>query len=347
MKEHKALLVMILVLRLCAVNCIEEKLLYSTFGYVKEIDLKSGEVKVLLILAGNYMLSLAYDYDDRYLYIPKRSGDIIKFPYPSNQTVQFEFVVSTNGPLGIAFDSVNKHIYWTEDNKGKIMRCNADGTNKTTILDERQPSALSIDIENRWIYYGQDLNNGKIYRLTFDGKDRRVIYNLSSNMYGIQVDVIDKRLYWNEYYTGALKSVWYNGTDVQTLVNTNLGQNWGLDTNDDFVFYSSFNSIFKMAKSVEQTPTVVHNDTEQIYGVLLYKHQGKDYDENERMSYTYIKRVVDEEGNFHTSFVMFQFKSNCRNYQEAKYSTGKSIFNKTAYKSEKNNRKEEKPTQDV
>ncbi|XP_071148455.1 low-density lipoprotein receptor-related protein 8-like isoform X2 [Mytilus edulis] len=273
MNEHKTLLVMISVLSWCAVNCKEEKLLYSTHSYVKEIDLKSGDVKVLLFLAGSYMFSLAYDYDGRYLYIPRRSGDIIKFPYPNNQTVQFEIVVSVNAPLGIAFDSVNKHIYWTEDEKGKIMRCNADGTNKTTILDETQPSALSIDVENRWIYYSQELNNGNIYRLTFDGKNRRVIYNLSSYVYGIQVDVIDMRLYWNEFSTGDIKSVWYNGSNVQTVVSTNLRNNWGLDTNDDFIFFSSHHSIFKMAKSVGQTPTVVHIDTNQIYGVFLYKYQ--------------------------------------------------------------------------
>ncbi|XP_071148459.1 low-density lipoprotein receptor-related protein 8-like [Mytilus edulis] len=274
MKEHKTVIVMISVISVCAVHCLEEKLLYSTSGYIKEIDLKSREIKVILHVLGR-MLSLAYDYDERYLYIPRRNGDILKFPYPNNQTVQFEIVVSTNAILGIAFDSVNKHIYWTEDDKGKIMRCNKDGTNKTTIYDETQPGALAIDVENRWIYYGQDLINGKIYRLTFDGNDRRVIYNLSSYMYGIQVDVVDKRIYWNEYSPGALKSAWYNGTDVQTIVNTNLRQNWDLDTNDDFIFYSSYHLIFKMAKSVGQTPTVVHNDTEQIYGVLLFKHQGK------------------------------------------------------------------------
>ncbi|CAG2223665.1 unnamed protein product [Mytilus edulis] len=164
------------------------------------------------------------------------------------------------------------------------MRCNADESNKTTMFDETQPGALSIDIENRWIYYGQDQYDGEIYRITFDGKERRVIYNQSLVTFGIQVDVIDKRLYWNEYTTGDIKSAWYNGSDVQIVKRTDFRQNWGLDTNDDFIFYSSQYSIVKMAKSVGQTPTVVHNDTSQIYAVLLFKQQGKDYDENERIA---------------------------------------------------------------
>lgn len=58
-------------------------------------------------------------------------------------------------------------------------------------------------------------------------------------------------------------------------MRTTFRQNWGLDTSDDFIFYSSRYSIVKMAKSVGQTPTVVHNDTSEIYGVLLYTQQGK------------------------------------------------------------------------
>lgn len=74
-----------------------------------------------------------------------------RFPYPNNQNGQLEFVVSANGPMGIAFDSVNHHLYWTEVGNGQIMRCNADGSNKKTIFYETQPGVLSINIENRFV----------------------------------------------------------------------------------------------------------------------------------------------------------------------------------------------------
>lgn len=68
---------------------IEEKLLYTTYGYIKELDLKSGEIKVLLTVAGNYIYSLAYDYDERYLYIPRMNGDIIKYSFDRNEIYSF------------------------------------------------------------------------------------------------------------------------------------------------------------------------------------------------------------------------------------------------------------------
>lgn len=74
-----------------------------------------------------------------------------RFPYPINQTIKVETVVLANNPVGIAFDSINRHLFWTEDHAGKIMRCNTNGSNKTTIHTEIAPSALTIDIDNRFV----------------------------------------------------------------------------------------------------------------------------------------------------------------------------------------------------
>lgn len=64
----------------------------------------------------------------------------------------FERVVETNVPLAIAFDSTNRHLYWTEGSPYKtIYRCDADGSNKTLIIsaNPNYPSALTLDIVNR------------------------------------------------------------------------------------------------------------------------------------------------------------------------------------------------------
>ncbi|VDI59316.1 Hypothetical predicted protein [Mytilus galloprovincialis] len=197
----------------------------------------------------------------------------------------FETVVHTIKPVGIAFDSVNNHVYWTEHSHGKIMRCNADGSNVTIILNETEPSAITLDVHNRWIYYGQKLSVSKIFRANFDGKNKTVIIkNLPSYVYGIEVDVSVERLYWMEYQTGDLRSAFFNGSDVRTILSTNAtNMNWDIDTDEDFIFYTSNNRIMKINKSLGQNPDVVHTDTEQIDGILLYKQDGKDCGENELM----------------------------------------------------------------
>ncbi|XP_052080960.1 low-density lipoprotein receptor-related protein 4-like isoform X2 [Mytilus californianus] len=259
---------------ICGIVCFEKKLLFSTStGYLKDIDLETGVLR-LLGNADSGVFALAYDKTERYIYVPRfTSGDILRFPYPNNKTIVFESVVSGNQPGGIAFDSANSHLYWTEPKEGNIMRCNSDGSNVITIINGTgTPAALTIDIANRWMYYSQDISNGTLQRLTLDGKESRVIDNQASWVYGICID--DQRLYWMDNLMGDLKSAWYNGSDVETIVSTNsTKRNWDIDINDDFIFYTSNTTILKTGKSPGQNLTVVHTDTDQITGILFYKQE--------------------------------------------------------------------------
>lgn len=87
-------------------------------------------------------------------------------------------------------------------------------------------------------------------------------------------DVNAERLYWMEYHTGDLQFARYNGSDIRTIVSTKT-YNRDIEVNEDFIFYTSSNQVMKINKSLGQTPTVVHTDTQAIYGILLYKQDGK------------------------------------------------------------------------
>lgn len=58
---------------------IDEKLIFSSPHSLKEIDLQTGTVKKLADI--NYTVeSLAYDYKDKYLYVPRyEKGDILRY----------------------------------------------------------------------------------------------------------------------------------------------------------------------------------------------------------------------------------------------------------------------------
>lgn len=79
-----------------------------------------------------------------------------------------------------------------------------------------------------------------------------------------------------EYKNGDLKSAKYNGSDVKTLVSTNVNFNSReIDIGGDYVFYTSSNTILKIHKSSGQIPDVMHTDTRQIYGLLFYTQKSK------------------------------------------------------------------------
>ncbi|XP_076106222.1 uncharacterized protein LOC143074890 [Mytilus galloprovincialis] len=108
--------------------------------------------------------------------------------------------------------------------------------------------------------------------------DKRVIItNLPTYVYGMGVDVNVERLYWMEY-TGDLQFARYNGSDIRTIVSTKTS-NRDIEVNEDFILYTSYNQVMKINKSLGQTPTVVHTDSQAINGILLYKQDGKSCDE--------------------------------------------------------------------
>lgn len=59
--------------------------------------------------------------------------------------------ISYSYPYGIAFDSVNRHVYWTELIPGKIKRCDPDGSNVIVLFTEDGPTVLTLDIQNRCV----------------------------------------------------------------------------------------------------------------------------------------------------------------------------------------------------
>lgn len=89
-------------------------------------------------------------------------------------------------------------------------------------------------------------------------------------------DFVDKRVYWMEFITGVLKSSLYNGSDVKTVVSTNISINTQeIDIGGDYVFCTRYNKILKIHKSSGQILPVVHREPTYIVGLLFYQQEGK------------------------------------------------------------------------
>lgn len=78
-----------------------------------------------------------------------------------------------------------------------------------------------------------------------------------------------------DFLTGDLKSAFCNGTDVKTVASTSEPNNREIAVGEDFVFYTSLTHIFKVHKSSGHMPAIVHTGKSTMYGLLLYKQDGK------------------------------------------------------------------------
>lgn len=54
----------------------------------------------------------------------------------------------------VAIDTFYEHLYWTEwISEGGIRRCNYDGSNKTVIMKENYVWSVTLDLENRLVFF--------------------------------------------------------------------------------------------------------------------------------------------------------------------------------------------------
>ena len=92
-------------------------------------------------------------------------------------------------PLGV--DTVDQHIYFGENNLGRIYRSNYDGSSKTLIMDDiGNVEGLAIDWVGRKLYWTNYLSE-TIEVATLNGKYRKVLINAGlENPRGIAVDPI-------------------------------------------------------------------------------------------------------------------------------------------------------------
>ena len=84
-----------------------------------------------------------------------------------------------NNPLGVAVDSANRQIYWTEPLDGTIKRANLDGTQIEVVASGLvNPRGVAVDAQNQKIYWTateEGGNIGLVKSANLDGTDVRTV----------------------------------------------------------------------------------------------------------------------------------------------------------------------------
>ncbi|CAC5365944.1 unnamed protein product [Mytilus coruscus] len=202
--------------------------------------------------------------------------NIYRFQYPSKQAYISEYVISADKPIGIAIDPLYDKVYWTEYTTGKLYGCNLNGSNKSLILHDDPLYALTLDYQNRWLYYSTTYPKKirRIRRCRLDGTEIQTVIDEEAT--GLSIDFNEERLYWMDFKTGDLKSAYLNGTNNKTVFSTNTTlKNIGISILDSKIYCANFNQLLKVTLSPITSASVIYKGTERIYGLLLYKEKKK------------------------------------------------------------------------
>ncbi|VDI44395.1 Hypothetical predicted protein [Mytilus galloprovincialis] len=131
------------------------QLLFSNGTHVFSKDLDSANSRVLVGTMDSSVTYVDYDLIGGYIYWSDFDTNTIsrKRCMSDDDNSDKEVIIKkqTNSiPWGIALDSQNGHLYWTDGIGGHIRRSDLNGSNVVDILDSLQtPIAIAIDISNR------------------------------------------------------------------------------------------------------------------------------------------------------------------------------------------------------
>ncbi|CAG2222561.1 unnamed protein product [Mytilus edulis] len=248
---------------------LQNKIIFSINGSIIERDLLNDVVSTLVSNLQSNIYSLDYDYKTGYVFFPRHNkNDILRFRYPSETAYSTKFVAAAREPIALVIDPLLNHVYWTEIYQQKIYRCDFDGTNKISILQDDQLYAITLDYVNSWLYYSTKTNKIRRYRLT-SGEKQTV--KESVDVTGLGIDAYKNRLYWMEYQRGDLESSELNGTNSIKVVSTNKTRtNIGIYVYGSKIYCSNGNQILKVTVSPITMAEVIHTDTAGINSVLFY-----------------------------------------------------------------------------
>ena len=136
----------------------------------------------------------------------------------------------TSVPMGIALNTSNKKLYIT-NGWGKVQSLGVDGSNfqpnLVTGLDA--PQELAVDAAGGKIYWIEqvDDSNGRIQRADLDGKNVKLVKNLTSVLTGLAVDTANGKLYLTNA-RGKVQQMDVDGRNFQSDLITGLNAPQGI-----------------------------------------------------------------------------------------------------------------------
>ncbi|KAK7901950.1 hypothetical protein WMY93_018719 [Mugilogobius chulae] len=134
--------------------------------------------------------------------------------------------------IGVAYDCVEKMVYWTEITTPSISRANIQGGEPTPVIrsDIDSPEGITIDYLGRTMFWTDSMKD-RIEVASLDGTQRKVIIDTDLvNPRAIIADPPNGYLYWADWNRDApkIETSYMDGSNRRVLVKDDLGLPNGL-----------------------------------------------------------------------------------------------------------------------
>jgi len=194
---------------------------------------------------------------------------------------------------GIAVNTFNDKIYWTDICEKEIKRSNLDGSNIEDIVTGlKDISEIALDIPNNKMYW-TNLFTGGVKRANLDGSNIEdiIVGDYGESSFAIALDLIRGKVYWTRYYANRETREWYppeitranlDGTQVETfLVTPGVSIGLAIDMLNDKIYWNNWDNyipeITRANLDGSNIESIITLDSGSIYGITLDITQGTLY----------------------------------------------------------------------
>ncbi|XP_065490993.1 pro-epidermal growth factor isoform X8 [Caloenas nicobarica] len=151
------------------------------------------------------------------------------------------------GISGFAIDWINQDILWANRQKATIEATDMNGKKRRVILrDVGQPTKITIDAEQRLVFWSSEGTVSNIHRVSLIGSIVRTLLRTTEKIKAISLDLVDTRLYWIQHdhrkEISHIGSCNYDGGAVRLLKNSVRHQLLGISLFAEHLYYSELKS---------------------------------------------------------------------------------------------------------
>ncbi|NXI92150.1 EGF factor, partial [Psophia crepitans] len=231
--------------RSCYVNDPAPFLLFSHGNAIFRIDTEGTNHERLVADTGQSTL-MDFHYTEEKVYWVDSERQLLQRIH-LNGTKQERLCYIDRGISGFAIDWINQDILWANRQKATIEATDINGKKRRVLLrDVGHPTKITIDAEQRLLFWSSDGTVSSIHRMSLSGSDVRNVLRTTEKIKAISLDLVDRRLYWIQHdhrkEISHIGSSDYYGRAVRLLKNSVRHQLLGMSLFAEYLYYSELKS---------------------------------------------------------------------------------------------------------
>ncbi|TDG98033.1 hypothetical protein EPR50_G00214030 [Perca flavescens] len=203
----------------------EEFLVFTTDYTLNSLRLDPADhsTPYPVVNLGYNLMALDYDFKDKRIFFTQYMGiGRSRIGYVTTTSITSPPVfIATNldDPEGLAFDWVNKRLYFTDYYTRNVQSVGLDGMNRSIIAHANRPRGIIVDPCYGYLYWTDWGSPAKIERATLGGNFRTSIINSSlTTPNGLSLDYEERMLYWADASLDKIERASLTGENRQVIL---------------------------------------------------------------------------------------------------------------------------------